>query len=198
MSGDILIYVEHESGRPRRISLECASKAADVAQGLGGSVHAIVLGAGATSTASMLGEYGVDVVHASDDAAYDTHGIEPAVGAAASLIESLQPAAMILPYSQDGRDVAGRLAARLNRAVVANVVDIQASEGKLAATETVFGGSFTTTVTGGDNLTLLMARPNAFKAEQKNKSGSLEAISYSLTETDRRVTRAEIVQEEGA
>jgi electron transfer flavoprotein alpha subunit len=198
MSGDVLIYSEHEAGQPRRISLEIASTAANLASELGGKVHALALGPGASASAASLGEYGVDVVHASDDAVYEQHGIEPAVGAAASVIQALNPAAIIVPYNQDGRDLAGRLAARLGAAAIANVVGIDAAGGNVTATETVFGGSYTTTVSGGNNMVVILARPNAFKAERKGKSALVETVSYAPTDADKRVTRGETVQEEGA
>ena len=198
MSGNILIYVEHENGKPRRVALETASKASDLAQSLGGKAHAIALGSGAGSSASTLGEYGVDTLYAADDAVYDQHGIEPAVGAVAWVIDSAKPAAVVLPYSQEGRDIAGRLSARLNAAVIANAVGIDPDGDHLQATETIFGGSITTTVTGGENITLIMARPNAFKAEKKGKTASVESIDYTPSDDDRRVKRGETVQEEGA
>ena len=194
---DVLIFVEHEAGQPRRISLEIASAAADLAQQIGGRVHAVALGSGASQTAGALGEYGVDTVHVSDASTYDEYGIEPAVGAAAAVVQSIGPAAMLLPYSQDGKDLAGKLSARLDAAVVANVVGIDGSGGNVAATETIFGGGFTTTVTG-DGFVLLMARPNAYKAEKKDKSATTEQISYTPTDADKRVKRGETVQEEGA
>jgi electron transfer flavoprotein alpha subunit len=199
MNGDILVYVEHEQGDARRISLEIASKAADLAQSLGSSVHAVAFGAGAGSAVAKLGEYGVDVLHATDDAVFDEYQIDPAVEAAASVIKALEPAVAIFPYSQEGKDLAGRLVARFDSAVIANVIEIDATGDGIEATETIFGGSFTTTVRSkGNPPVFVMARPNAFKAEVKGKTARLEPIQFSPGDAVKRVKRGDLVQEEGA
>jgi electron transfer flavoprotein alpha subunit len=199
MSGDVLVLVEHDHGEVRRISLEIASKAADLAEALGSTVHALALGAGAESTASALGEFGVDVLHASEDGAFDEFQIDPAVEAASAVIGQVEPAVAIFPYSQDGKDLAGRLAARLGSGVVANVVDARVVDGSVQATETIFGGSFTTTVEArGNPPTFIMARPNAFKAEPKDKTARVEPIEVTIGDELKRVRRGDVVQEEGA
>ncbi|HEV3310170.1 MAG TPA: electron transfer flavoprotein subunit alpha/FixB family protein [Chloroflexota bacterium] len=198
MSGDVLVYVEQEAGKPRRIALEMASEASGIANALGGSVHAIALGAGAAQTSDQLGQYGIDVLHAGEDAVFDTYQTDPAVEATATLLGSLKPVAALIPYSQDGRDLAGRLAARLGCAVVANVVGIEVVGGEVEATETIFGGTYTTKVRSrGNPPVLLMARPNAFKAEAKGGTATVESISFAPSEKAKRIVRGDVVQEEG-
>lgn len=197
MSSDILLFAEHENGSPRRISLEMGSKAAELAPQLGGCVRAVAVGAGASVTAGGLGEYGVDILHAADNAVYDEYA-DAMVGVVADVIESTQPATVLLPYTQDGRDLAGRLAARLDLGCVANVVGVEVVNGSISATETIFGGAFTTTVTSPTVPMLLLARPNAFKAEKKGKTATVEPISFTPSDRDKRVKRGEAVQEEGA
>ena len=199
MSSDILIFVEHESGEPRKISLEIASKGADLAQALGGTVHAVALGSNASSAAERLGDCGVDVLHTGEDAVFDEYLNDPAVEATAALITAVQPAAAIFPVSQDGMDLAGRLSARLGRAVIANVIDVEVVDGEIHATETILGGSFTAVIEPvGGPPALIMARPNAFKAESKGKTARVEPIEFTVPEAVKRVKRGETVTEAGA
>lgn len=196
---DILIYAEHEGGTPRRITLEMASKAAELSEALGGQVHAVALGKGADALAQALGEYGVDVLHVNEDAIFEEYLIEPATDATASVLETVRPLVALFPNSQDGRDIAARLAARLDTGVIANVIGVEAQDGAIEATETIFGGSYTTKVhTRNSGPALVMVRPNAFRAEPKPRSTKLEPISYTPTEQVKRARRGEVVQEEGA
>lgn len=193
-----MIYAEHDGARPRRSALESASCAADVARSLGGEVHALVLGDGATGTLDSLGMYGVDVVHASDDACFDRYLVEPGVEVAAMIVEAIGPAAVIFPYSQDGKDIASRLGARLDCGIVANVIALDAVGDQVEATETIFGGNYTTRVHGkGDGPLLILARPNAFTAQAKERTARPEAVNYEPSERAKRVARGQAVQEEG-
>lgn len=198
MSGDILVYIEHANGEPRRISLEIASKAAELAASLGGSVHAVAFGAGARATADRLGQYGVDSLHAGEDSVFDEYLTEPAVEAAASVIDAVKPVAALFPYSQDGKDLASRLAARFDSAAIANVIGIEVADGAVEVTETIFGGSLTTTVRGtGDGPMFIMVRPNAFKAETNAKTCGVADIAYSPSDSAKRVKCGEVFQEAG-
>jgi electron transfer flavoprotein alpha subunit len=198
MSSHILVYAEHENGRLARSVLEIASKASELGSELGGEVHAVALGREASQTVDRLGKFGIDVLHVGDSSDYEDFLIDPAVEAVASLVNSVQPAAVIFPNTQDGRDIAGRLAARLDTGIVANVIDLTVSRGAIEATETIFGGNYTTTVAVSGSPAVFMARPNAFHAEERNKTARVEQLAVSIDEAHKRVKRGEITQEDDA
>lgn len=199
MTTDILIFAEHEEGQPRRIALELASKAADLASTLGGRVHAVALGNGAQATAERLGEYGVDVLHVGDGGVFDEFLSEPAVEACSKVIADVQPAACIFPNSADARDVAARLGARLGSGLVANVIGLEVDGGEVVAEETIFGGNYTTRVkVKGGSPGFFLGRPNAFKAEAKGKTASVEPIEYKPSAPAKRAKLGQVVREEGA
>jgi electron transfer flavoprotein alpha subunit len=199
MNGDILIFAEHEAGQPRRISLELATKAADLASTTGGRVHAVALGREAASTVERLGTYGADVVHVCEDSVFDEFLTEPGAEATGSVIEKTQPTACLFPNSADGREIASRLASRLDAGMVANVVGLDIEDGHVIAEETIFGGSYTTKVKiSGEGPGFYMARSNAFPAEAKDKSAELEPFEYSPSAAATRARLGEVVREEGA
>ncbi len=199
MNSDILIFAEHEDGQPRRISLELATKAADLASTTGGRVHAVALGRQAASTVERLGTYGADVVHVCEDSVFDEFLTEPAAEATGSVIEKSQPAACLFPNSADGREIASRLASKLDTGMVANVVGLDIADGQVIAEETIFGGSYTTKVKiSGEGPGFYMARSNAFPAETKDKSAELERFEYAPSTAATRARLGEVVREEGA
>jgi electron transfer flavoprotein alpha subunit len=199
MSNDILIYVEHEAGQPRRIALEMASRSAQIANENGGKVLALALGPKASDTLDRLGEYGVDVLYVDEDPIFEQYLAEPAVEAVATIVERTQPECLIFPNTQDGKDIASRLVARLNAGIVANVVQVQPEDGRVEAFETIFGGAYTTEVLVKDSLlSVFMARPNAFTAVPVGKSAQLETFDFTPSPQTMRAKRGEYVQEEGA
>ena len=76
---DVLIFVEHVQGQPRRVSFEIATKAKELATALGGTVHAVVLGKNASGAAEQLKAYPVDTIHVAEDPDIDAFFIDPSV-----------------------------------------------------------------------------------------------------------------------
>ncbi len=62
---DVIYFVEHAAGQPRRVSFEIATKAAELAAALGGKTHAVVLGKNASAAAELLKAYPVDTIRSS-------------------------------------------------------------------------------------------------------------------------------------
>jgi electron transfer flavoprotein alpha subunit len=199
VAGDIVVYVEHDGGKPRRYSLEAASRAAKVASGMGRKALAVVLGAGANASAETLGRFGVDEVYADENAAFDQYLAEPHVAALAALVSSISPSALLFPDNADGKDIASRLSARLSAGAVANVVGVEEHDSHVDARETIFGGSYVTTVEVDQSpLSIFLVRPNAFPAEEQPKPAALHALDFEPTAEVQRAHRGERVQEEGA
>lgn len=199
MPGDIVVYVEHEKGRPRRSALEQVSKATGLAETTGGQVIAVVLGASARGAAEPLARFGADETRFSEDAAFDEFLTDPHVEALASIVEELRPAAVLFPYTTDGKDISSRLSARVASGAVANVVDLGPHDGRLDAYETVFGGNFTTEIQTRESATsIFLVRPNAFTPEEHPRSANPQEIRHSVSDGAKRARRGQAVQEEGA
>ena len=74
---------------------------------------------------------------------------------------------LLAATSYDGRDVAGRLSAKVDRPVLTNVVDLVVDGDRLLGSEPVFGG--TTDVMAGftdAGLAIFLVRPKSFAAEE--------------------------------
>ncbi len=108
------------------------------ARSLAGSVSAITWGAGA-SYAAQAGEYGATTLHDVGDLKGALPGA-PVASAIAQLVASGAPDAILIPTSYDGRDIAGRLSARLDRPVLTNVTGLS-DDGRLTTEHPVFGGT---------------------------------------------------------
>lgn len=199
MSADIVVYVEHENGQPRRVALEQATKASQIASELGSKVIAIALGAGASGVVDRLGRHGVDEVYVNEDAAFDEFLTEPHVEAVTALVELVSPALLLLPSTPDGKDIGSRLAARLHSGLVSSVVDLTPHDGHVDARETIFGGNFITTVeVRNSSVSIFLIQPNAFTVAETPKSAQVHQLNYSPSDSSKRARKGEKVQEEGA
>ncbi len=83
----------------------------------------------------------------------------------AALVSERQPDLILFPGTYGSRDVAGRLAAKLDVPVIANGLDIEA-DGQIAVTSSVFGGTqVIRTEFGAGRPALALFRPKSFAAE---------------------------------
>jgi len=131
---NIWVVVEPANGALTTTSLEILTHA----RTLGGTVSAITWGGQGAALAAQAGEYGATTLHDAGDLAGALPGA-PVAGAIAALVASAgAPDVILIPTSYDGRDIAGRLSAKLNTGVLTNVTGYSAD----GTTEhPVFGGT---------------------------------------------------------
>ena len=199
MASDVMIYVDHEEGQPKRTALEAATKASEVARGMGGKAIAVVLGKGASETVPKLARYGIDDAFVDDNSVFDDYLSEPHVQVIAQVLADTQPQLLLFPDTTDGRDIASRLAARLDAGLVSAVVDVVPHNEHADAKETIFGGSYTTTVEVKDSPTaIFLVRPNAFTPQETSGEGNVHQIAYAPGDDVKRARKGQKTQEEGA
>jgi len=131
------------------------------AAGVGDPVAVIVApeGAAPDALAAALGALGAAEVVVATSADAERVPVLPQVDALAQVVASHAPAAVLIPNTVDGRDVAGRLAVRTGGAGTWDAVGLRADGERIVATGSVFGGAFTveSTVEGGLPIVTLRA-----------------------------------------
>ena len=132
----IWVVADRSGDKVAPVALELITKAREI----GGAVEAITWG-DAAGLAADIGAHGASALHTVGDLGGGLPG--PAVGAAiAAQIEAGNtPDAVLLAQTYDGRDIAGRLSARIDRPVLTNVVGLEASDGGLTTEHAIFGGT---------------------------------------------------------
>ena len=133
---EVLVLAELTgAGRATRVTLEALTAARVL-----GEPVAVVLGApGATAgAADELARYGAGRVLVGESADLDDQLVGPKVDVLARLVADRSPAAVVVPASAEGREVAGRLAVRTGSGFLTDVVGF-AADG--TATQLAFGGT---------------------------------------------------------
>ena len=153
----IWVYAEMDNGKLDPAALELVTKARQL-----GDVEAVALGSGATEAATKLGEYGAEIVYASDDAVYDDYVAQPHVHALTELIGENAPDMILFAMNYDSRDIAGRLSARLGSTLMSNVLEIDSVD---RAKTAIIGGTIIVDVALEGSPKILVARAKSFVAE---------------------------------
>ena len=159
----IWVYAEATDGKVNPLTLELLAKA----RSLAGTVEAVYAGGDADAVAGTLGAHGATKVLSTGDLGGSLPGV-PVASAIAKAVEGGNgPDLVMLGTTYDGRDVAARLSVALDKPVITNNVDIEASGDDVIVTEPIFGGTKlvrTKFTAGGPHIALF--RPKSFVAEE--------------------------------
>jgi len=201
MAQGIWIVAEHREGELRKISFELVSEGKRLADKMGQPVTAILLGSNIKEKASMLGKYGADKVIVADDNRLATYTTDAYVSVIAQLAQAHEPAIILLGASVQGKDLSGRLAARLGVGMAQDCVAFSLDNSNLVAKRPIYAGKAYATVTFIDSSPqIATARPNVFELNEPDESRSVEITDaeFSLDDSQIKTKVVEFVQEAGS
>jgi electron transfer flavoprotein alpha subunit len=196
MTKNVVIVTEFRNDDFRRVTYEVASEGRRMADALGARLVAVALGAGVSGKAAELGKYGVDKVHVLDDPALEHYLAETYVPVIAQIVEKIQPVAILLPASVDGRDMGARLGAKINVMLLQDVIEVRIDEaGKITAKWPLFAGKcFAWCEWAQGVIPLLSIRPNIMKCfvVDENSKAELEEIDAEVPTPRARVVKYDL------
>jgi electron transfer flavoprotein alpha subunit len=166
MSNAILVFCESRDGEFKRSCHEALGVARRLADGCGAGVDAVTLGAAATSAGGSLAGYGADRVWNCADAALDAYQAQAYTACIAAAAEKSGAGLILVPATAMGKDVAARLAARLDAASACDLTAIDWSpDGGLKATRPVYSGKAIVELSAPAGRPVVATlRPNVFPA----------------------------------
>ncbi|MGU3498822.1 electron transfer flavoprotein subunit alpha/FixB family protein [Mycobacterium sp. C31M] len=167
---EVLVLVEHAEGALKKVSTELITAARVL-----GEPSAVVIGAEGTAAALTDGlkAAGAAKIYVAESADVDSFLVTPKVDVLAGLTESAAPAAVVIAASAEGKEVAGRLAARLGSGLLVDVVEIK--EGGVGV-HSIFGGAFTVDAQATGELPVITVRPGAVEAAPADGAGEVVAV----------------------
>jgi electron transfer flavoprotein alpha subunit len=183
--GSTLVFAEIQDGKPAAVVLELLTKA----RSLGGTVEAVAFSPDAAAAAAVLGEYGATTLHAGTDAAFGELVVGgPAADAIATLAAAQKFDLILIGSTCQGRDVAGRLAAKLDVPVIANGLEL-AADGAVSVGSSIFGATQNVTTVFEDRKpAIALVRPKSFAAESGGGgAATVSAVDADIADQHRRV-----------
>jgi electron transfer flavoprotein alpha subunit len=162
---EVLVLAEHADGALKKVSAELITAARVL-----GEPAAVVVGAPGTAEALVDGlkAAGAAKIYVAESEDAENYLITPVVDVLASLVESASPAGVLLAASADGKEIAGRLAARLGSGLLVDVVEVK--EGAVGV-HSIFGGAFTVEAQATGDTPVITVRPGAVEAEPAEGAG---------------------------
>jgi electron transfer flavoprotein alpha subunit len=171
---EVLVLVEHAEGALKKVTSELITAARVL-----GEPAAVVVGKPGTAAPLVDGlkSAGAAKIYVAESDAAENYLITPVVDVLASLAESATPAAVLLAASADGKEIAGRLAARIGSGLLVDVVEVQAGP---KAIHSIFGGAFTVEAQANGDTPVISVRAGAVDAEPAE--GAAEQVSVEVPE----------------
>ncbi|ASW57487.1 electron transfer flavoprotein subunit alpha/FixB family protein [Plantactinospora sp. KBS50] len=188
---EVLVVVEatKEFG-VKKVTLEQLTLARDL-----GTPAAVVLGGpgAAEALAGKLGEYGAAKVYAGESEEIDGYLVAPKAAVLADLVNRVQPAAVLLASSQEGKEIAARLAVKLDNGLLTDVVGL-AADG--TASQLAFAGSTIVKSTVTRGLPLVTVRPNSINPTPAPATPQIERLDVRVADADKLAKVVERVAEQ--
>lgn len=142
MASGVLVFGEiTEDKRLAAITAELLGVARRLADGAGGPVTCAFLGSAIEAIAGEAIAFGADRVLVVDDPLLADYQGDAYLPVAERVSREADPAVILLGQTMLGRDLAPRLAARLNTAVAMDCIDLAFEGGRLLATRPCYGGN---------------------------------------------------------
>jgi electron transfer flavoprotein alpha subunit len=140
-TGGVWVVVDHAADGVEDTALEVLGRARELADRLGLPVAAVLLGDDVGGLAPLVGQGGADTVYLAESpllAAYNPDAYAPLLS---DLIRSRRPSIVLWGATDQGRDLAPRVAARLRTGLASNCTGVDLSDdGLLVMTRPVYGG----------------------------------------------------------
>lgn len=144
-----------------------------------GTPVALLVGASADAAASaaQLGAAHVLVAEVADATAL----LVPAVDAVVAAAQAVQPDAILLSHSIDGRDIAGRFAVRANAAIAVDAIGVARDGEGIIAEHSVYGGAFTSTSAATFGPLVVTIRQGSIDARAAEQSLASEILTVTAS-----------------
>ena len=177
---NVIVYVEQKNGTTRKVTFEMLTEARKIADALGGRAVAVVLGSGAAQVAEQIKGYPIDAIQVVEDPAVEKFLLDPIVQYVELAAQKLGPSLILVPNTLSGRDLAGRLVARLNAGIAADVTEISAANGRVECVSPKLGGALVThCVLRAGEYGIATIRPGAFTAAPGGSGAQIERLDVS-------------------
>ena len=187
---EVLVVVEaSQAAGVKKVTLEMLT----IARTLGSPSAVVLGGAGAAEQfAAKLGEYGAEKIYAGEGDEVDGYLVAPKATVLAELVRSVQPAAVLLASTQEGKEIAGRLAVKLDNGLLTDAVAVDADG---TATQAIFAGSGVVKSKVTRGLPIVTIRPNSITPSPAAASPTVEQLTVQASEADKLTKVVERVAE---
>jgi electron transfer flavoprotein alpha subunit len=184
---EVLVLVDHVDGAVSKPTLELLALAKRL-----GEPSAVFIGGSdqASNATDRLKKFGAEKIYVVDDAEINGYLVAPKAEVLQQLVEKTSPAAVLLVSGGEGKEIAGRLAIKIDSGLITDAVDVSDSG---ETTQSVFAGSYTVTAKVTKGTPIITVKPNSATPEEADGAGTVEEFAATISDSAK---KAQIVASE--
>lgn len=180
---EILVFIDHTNGAVAKTASELLTLARSL-----GDAHAVIAGTAIDldSATPIINKFGAKSITLLESGEINNHPSSAVAKAIAELAQAKSPQAILLPSTARGKEIAGRLAVRLESGIITDAIALSPD---LVATQSIFGGSTVVHSRISKGIAIITVRPNSIEASESAASASVNTISVSASVTAKITSR---------
>jgi len=181
----ILTFAEQRDNKLKKPAFEAVRTARSLAAEAGGEAVALVVGSNVQSVAPGLGGYGAQKVLVAEDPRLDFYSPTAYARIIAEVAKLQKATLVVIPATAMGKDLAPRVAVKLDAGLAVDCTAIRMEGGALIATRPVYAGKALIDVKMNSGVNVLTLRPNVFSSGASDGTAApTEKIALALEEKD--------------
>lgn len=175
----IAVFCEVKGDKLLPIATEGLGAGRKLADALGQDLSAIVVGSKVTGVAPQAIMYGASKVYVVDDPLLNDYQSDAYVNVMAKVVKQVMPSILIMGQTDIGRDLAPRLAFKLETAVIMDCVDlaIDPESKRLLQTKPVYGGNAQAVFVTDTDPQIVTIRTKAMTSQEPDSLRKGEVVS---------------------
>ena len=180
----VLIFIDTNEGHVKKASLEAMTYGSRIAEQLGTTAEAVVLGSVKEDLAA-LGKYGIKKIYHANNPGLDHLDGQIYTKVLAEVVEQSGADIIIFSNNADGKALAPRLSVRLKAGLVTGAIDLPDTRHGFVVKKNVFSGKAFAYVAIHTPKKIIALNPNAFQTH--TGSGTAEVISVPVSIDEPRI-----------
>jgi electron transfer flavoprotein alpha subunit len=171
----VLIFADQADGHIKKSSFEAISYGAKVAEQLGTTAEAVVLGAiGSEDLLADLGKYGAVKVHCINNDLLDHFDAQVYTNVIAQLAADLNATVIVFRNNTGGKAIAPRLSAKLKAGLVAGAIGLPDTSNGFVVKKNVFSGKAFANVSVSTPIKIISLNANSYGLHETGGMATIE------------------------
>lgn len=195
---DVWVYAEYTDEKLHNVTSEILGAASSLAETTGGDVCAVIIGADVKRFAQDIIYAGANRVYVVQDALFKDYNNELYTRVIEKLVKKYNPQIFLFGSVFDRRDLAPRLAARLDIGIISECGSVYFDDkGRLTADKVSFGGNFKASIVFDEDSVpaIITARPGVLQgSKSEDRTGEIIMVEPDVGSQDMITQIREVVK----
>jgi len=184
----ILVFAEQRDGELKKVAFENLSLGKKLSTDLDAEMVTVIIGNNISGLGEQLGKYGASKVIACQSDLLDLYQAEGYTKVLADVVTDQGASIVIMGATLMGKDLAPRIAARLDAALATDCISIEVSDGDLKIIRPMYAGKVRATIRLKADIKIMTVRPNVYLPVENPVTAEVVDVATDPGELKTKVT----------